>query len=73
MGKKLSTKEFKIKANKIHNNFYDYSLVDYKNAKTKIKIICPLHGVFEQTPDNHLSGKGCSKCNGGVKNTEQEF
>ena len=30
-----------------HNNFYDYSLVEYKNQKTKIKIICPIHGIFE--------------------------
>lgn len=44
-----------------HNFFYDYSLVEYKNAHTKIKIICPLHGVFEQTPHNHRKC-GCKKC-----------
>ena len=52
------------KAIKIHNKKYDYSLVEYVNAKTKIKIICPEHGVFEQTPDNHLQGKGCKSCAG---------
>lgn len=30
--------------------------------KTKVKIICPIHGVFEQSPDNHLSGKCCKEC-----------
>jgi len=50
------------KAKNIHNNFYDYSLVSYVNAKTKVKIICPIHGVFEQTPDKHLSGQGCKEC-----------
>jgi very-short-patch-repair endonuclease len=44
-----------------HNFYYDYSLVEYKNAHTKIKIICPLHGVFEQTPHNHKKC-GCKKC-----------
>lgn len=46
----------------MHNGKYDYSLVDYKNAKIKVKIICPKHGVFEQTPTCHLSGCGCPKC-----------
>lgn len=48
--------------NKIHNNKYDYSLVVYKNNYTKIKIICPNHGVFEQVPEKHIRGSGCKKC-----------
>lgn len=58
--KKL-TKELIIKrGNKLHDGFYDYSLVEYINSRTKIKIVCPVHGVFEQTPDNHLNKK--SRC-----------
>lgn len=53
---------FKEKSSKIHNNHYDYSLVVYKDSKTKVKIICSIHGVFEQTPNNHLKGSGCPKC-----------
>ena len=49
--------------NHIHNNKYDYSLVNYINNKTKIKIICNQHGEFEQKPDSHLNGQGCPKCN----------
>ena len=59
-----NTEDFTTKADKIHENKYDYSLVDYKNAHTKIKIICPIHGEFEQTPNSHLSGQGCHKCKG---------
>ena len=55
-------RNFLERAKNIHNNFYDYSLVEYKNAKTKVKIICPIHGVFEQTPDKHLNGQGCKEC-----------
>jgi hypothetical protein len=55
-------KTLKTQGNKIHNNKYDYSLVDYVNSKTKVKIICPIHGVFEQRFSDHLRGQGCSKC-----------
>jgi hypothetical protein len=46
---------FLDKANKTHNNYYDYSLVDYVNATTKIKIICPQHGAFKQNPKDHIN------------------
>ena len=57
-----NTEEFLTKANLIHGDKYDYSLVDYVKSSIKVKIICPIHGVFEQTPNNHLKGKGCQKC-----------
>ena len=47
----------------IHDFRYDYSLVDYKNCMEKVKIVCKKHGIFEQTPNKHLVGHGCSKCN----------
>jgi very-short-patch-repair endonuclease len=59
---KPATKEFIQNAIKIHNNKYDYSLVDYINNNTKINIICEKHGIFKQTPNSHLNGRGCSKC-----------
>ena len=58
----MNTEEFINKANKVHNGKYDYSKVKYVNAKTKVCIICPEHGEFWQTPNNHLSGKGCALC-----------
>jgi len=60
----LNTDLFKIKAKKIHGNKYDYSLVKYKLSNKKIKIVCSIHGIFEQTPNSHLRGKGCPKCTG---------
>jgi very-short-patch-repair endonuclease len=60
---RMSYEKFIEKAKTVHGNKYDYSLVKYINAKTKIKIICPIHGVFEQIPDNHLrKNYGCPKC-----------
>ena len=63
MSGKLKTQEkFIIDALKIHGNKYDYSLVDYAGSYSKVKIKCPIHGVFEQKPCHHLLGKGCSLC-----------
>jgi hypothetical protein len=59
----LKTKDF-IERSKIkHNNKYEYDLTIYVNCRTKVKITCPTHGVFEQTPDGHLcKSYGCEKC-----------
>jgi hypothetical protein len=55
--------DFISKSNKIHNNKYDYSMVKYKNNRTKIEIICPSHGSFYQNPNAHLIQKqGCPLC-----------
>lgn len=60
--------EFVEKAKEKHGDLYDYSLVDYQNAKKVVKIICNrCHKVFYQTPNNHLRGQGCSYCNGNHK------
>ena len=60
--KTLTKYDFVEKAKKIHGDKYNYDFVDYVNSQTKVKIICPKHGVFEQTPNNHLKGCGCPKC-----------
>ncbi len=73
MGKNLTTEEFIKRAKVIHRDRYIYSLVDYKNSKTKIKIICKEHGVFEQKPNDHIQGKGCIMCAGIKKKSLNEF
>jgi G:T-mismatch repair DNA endonuclease (very short patch repair protein) len=60
--KNKTTENFIERANKIHNNTYNYSKVDYIKAKTKVCIICNVHGDFLQTPDNHLHNHGCDAC-----------
>lgn len=56
--------EFTKRCNKIHNNKYSYELVEYKNNRNKVEIICPVHGSFYQYPHDHLNGCGCPKCKG---------
>lgn len=60
--KNLSLEELIVEFNKVHNNYYDYSLVTKGKLKTKVKIICPKHGVFEQSATKHLKGQGCPLC-----------
>lgn len=62
MPRTLTTEQFIAKAKIIHNDKYDYSLTKFVNSKIKVKIICPLHGEFEQSHNKHLSKKGCPKC-----------
>ena len=53
--------EFLEECKAVHGDTYDYTQVEYKGIKAKVKILCPSHGEFEQTPDGHLQGKGCLK------------
>lgn len=59
----FNTKEMFIeRAKKIHGDKYDYSKVVYTGSAKKVVITCPAHGDFSQTPNNHLSNRGCPKC-----------
>lgn len=62
MGKRLTVNEFIERANKIHNNFYDYSQIKFTKGSDKIDITCPHHGTFTQIGSEHLRGIGCKKC-----------
>ena len=59
----MTNDEFIKKALESHKIVYDYSKVEYKDCKTPVTIICPIHGEFRQRPDSHLRGAGCPKCN----------
>lgn len=55
---KRSNKDaFIQKAKIVHGDKYDYSLVDYTGAHSKVKISCSTHGIFEMSPVHHISGR----------------
>jgi hypothetical protein len=58
----ITTNEFVEKAQVVHGNKYNYDEAHYVAAKNRVKIRCPIHGLFEQTPDNHLNGAECKEC-----------
>ena len=64
--------DFIKKATEKHGNKYDYSLVEYISNSTKVKIVCPIHGEFEQIPESHYIC-GCPKCAGNIQKTTEEF
>jgi hypothetical protein len=68
----LTKDQFVERAKNIHSGKYDYSSVNYKNAHTKVNIICPKHGTFPQIPNSHLSGTGCPKCFNGNNISKSE-
>lgn len=71
--KKMSHDDFLAKARKIHGSLYDYRLVNYVNSRTPISIVCPIHGVYRQTPHNHLKGQRCGQCFSNRALTTEEF
>ena len=78
MSKRLTKAEIFDRFKKVHGDKYDYSLFlsddfKYERIIDEIPIICPIHGKFEQSLANHLQGKGCSKCKGGVSYSKEEF
>lgn len=64
-----TTQQFIKEAKAVHGERYDYSQTQYRNNKTKVVVICPEHGPWDQAPSNHLSGFGCRQC--GLKNAGQ--
>jgi hypothetical protein len=57
-----TTDSFIAKARKVHGDKYSYANVNYISSTTNITITCPIHGDFNQSPNNHKCGKGCSVC-----------
>jgi len=60
--KRKSKEKFIEDSMKVHGDKYDYSNVEYTNSVEKVSVICKNHGIFNISPSNHISGKGCSLC-----------
>lgn len=73
MPAKLNIQDFISKANEIHGSKYDYRLVEYKNNSIKVKVVCKEHGIFLQTPRDHLTGRGCVPCSLERKSSSQRM
>lgn len=60
--RRKTSEVFIAAARNVHGDKYDYSLVDYSDAKKNVTIICAEHGPFQMMPSNHLKGQGCPRC-----------
>lgn len=72
LNRRKTHSSFVEKANIIHNGSYEYPF-EYEKRSKKLKMKCRIHGIFEQTPGNHLDGKGCSDCNYANKISKPEL
>lgn len=60
--RKLTDQEFLTRAKGVHGAKYQYPDA-YAGAGIPLRILCPVHGAFEQTPNAHVSQKqGCPVC-----------
>jgi hypothetical protein len=74
MAKILSQEEFLLRIISIHGDKYDYSLMDYRGHREKVKVICPIHGEFETSGASLLKGSGCRKCAfDALRKTQEQF
>ncbi len=71
--RKKTTEEFVAEARRVHGGKYEYERVVYKDNKSKVTITCPVHGGFQQTPNHHLKGQGCSKCSVNTRSDTESF
>ena len=58
----LSESEF-INNAKIRNPYIDFSISEYKNWKTPVELICPVHGKQKNMPQNIYGARACPECN----------
>ena len=54
--------DFIEEAKNVHGNKYGYENVKYIKSDIPVDITCPIHGIFQQRPMNHLRGQNCKKC-----------
>ena len=78
--KEINKNKFINESTEKFNGKFDYSKVNYVNNKTKVTILCPIHGEIQMTPYDHLHSKfGCKKCaveyigQEKIKNNKMEF
>ncbi|MDO8610107.1 MAG: DUF723 domain-containing protein [bacterium] len=75
MAKTQSLEFYLQKARDKHKNKFDYYLITSLNRCVQnVDIICPIHGVFRQRLDHHItSPHGCKLCSNFGRKTQKEF
>ena len=73
MSSRSNKEKFVAKCREVYGDLYDYSKVEYVHNKQKVCVICPKHGEFWVTPNNHMRGSRCPACYGTPKKTLEQF
>lgn len=64
---------FLRKAREVHGTHYEYPPCEVVNSRSKVRIVCPLHGEFEKVVYAHLAGQGCKVCSGERKGRRSQL
>ena len=59
---KTSFKDFCARQQQVHGDFFTYIEESYNGLIPNMRIVCPIHGEFIKSPNNHLQGQGCQAC-----------
>ena len=70
---RVNTEEFIRRSREVHGDKYDYSESFYIDHTSKVKIICPKHGEFWQSPREHFRGSGCRLCASAGKSSVEDI
>jgi hypothetical protein len=73
LSKRSNKESFIAKCREVYGDLYDYSKVEYIHSKEKVCVICPKHGEFWVTPNNHMRGSRCPACYGTPRKTTEQF
>jgi len=57
-----TTQKFIEESVNIHGDKYNYVNTIYINNRTKVNVLCYIHGLFTQSPKAHINGQGCPIC-----------
>lgn len=66
----FTTAEFIERGKKHFGDLYDYSKTVYINKRSPVTIVCPTHGEFTQSAQEHMNGHGCNRCKFENKSTD---
>ena len=63
----MKKSDLEKKASEVHLKKYSYGEVrDEFKETSKIRVVCPIHGMFYVRADEHLMGVGCPICGDGT-------
>jgi very-short-patch-repair endonuclease len=60
--RKMKSEDILKRFSDTHKDFYTYLPFEYKSIYQDIEIICPDHGNFYQSINNHMRGTRCPSC-----------
>jgi len=69
----VTTEKYIEKVTKVHGTKYNYSKTIYTGIYNKIIIICPIHGEFIQSANDHRNKCGCQECKRDKSGSTQRF